>query len=202
MDKNLRERLFQAKADLGKVPKDSVNPYFKSKYFDINSLLEHVEPVLQKNGLLVLQPVTGDSVTTIITDVETGSQITSSAPLTTKGDPQKLGSEITYLRRYTLQSLLALQAEDDDANTASGRTTPPAAKMTKVDPNLAHREVVNNIVERTAERQKLVSEYLKVLGSLPEAEQKRYAFNDTWANDKIKSGIAFLDLQAKMFLKP
>ena len=33
-------------------------------------------------------------------------------------DPQKLGSAITYFRRYTLQSLLALQAEDDDGNKA------------------------------------------------------------------------------------
>jgi hypothetical protein len=31
-------------------------------------------------------------------------------------DPQKLGSAITYYRRYTLQSLLGLQAEDDDGN--------------------------------------------------------------------------------------
>jgi hypothetical protein len=202
MDKNLRERLFHAKADLGKVPKDSVNPYFKSKYFDINSLLEHVEPVLQKHGLLVLQPVSGDSVTTIITDVETGSQIASSAPLTTKGDPQKLGSEITYLRRYTLQSLLALQAEDDDANAASGRNAQPVAQKPKGDSNMAHREVVNAIVERTAERQKLVSDYVKALNALPESEQKRYAFNDAWPNDKIKSGIAFLDLQSKLNLQP
>jgi hypothetical protein len=32
--------------------------------------------------------------------------------------PQKLGSAITYYRRYTLQSLLGLQAEDD-GNKAS-----------------------------------------------------------------------------------
>ena len=31
-------------------------------------------------------------------------------------DPQKLGSAITYYRRYTLASLLGLQAVDDDAN--------------------------------------------------------------------------------------
>ena len=40
-------------------------------------------------------------------------------------DPQKLGSEITYYRRYTLQSLLGLQAEDDDANMTV-KKTPPA----------------------------------------------------------------------------
>jgi len=34
-------------------------------------------------------------------------------------DAQKIGSAITYYRRYTLQSLLALQAIDDDGNLAS-----------------------------------------------------------------------------------
>ncbi len=34
-------------------------------------------------------------------------------------DPQKIGSAVTYYRRYTLQSLLSLQAVDDDANLSS-----------------------------------------------------------------------------------
>ena len=45
----------------------------------------------------------------------------SSIPLGDISDPQKLGGAITYYRAYTLQSLLGLQAEDDDGNTASGR---------------------------------------------------------------------------------
>jgi len=47
--------------------------------------------------------------------------------LSDQTDPQKLGSEITYYRRYTLQSLLALQAEDDDGNKAS-RPAPKKAE--------------------------------------------------------------------------
>ena len=39
-----------------------------------------------------------------------------------------MGSAITYYRRYTLQSLLALEAEDDDRNKASGNTNKPALK--------------------------------------------------------------------------
>ena len=37
-------------------------------------------------------------------------------------DPQKLGSCVSYYRRYTAQSLLGLQATDDDANLASSKT--------------------------------------------------------------------------------
>ena len=43
-------------------------------------------------------------------------------------DPQKMGSMITYYRRYTLQSLLGLQAEDDDANAASKASQAPEKK--------------------------------------------------------------------------
>ena len=112
------ENLFAAKKEIGKIGKDSTNPFFKSKYFDINSLLEHVEPRLAQHGLFVIQPIEEDVVTTKIID-EKGFCVASGMKLPTLNDPQKMGSAITYYRRYTLQSLLALQAEDDDGNGAA-----------------------------------------------------------------------------------
>ena len=58
-----------------------------------------------------------------IIEIETGDEICSSLELPPLTDPQKIGSAITYYRRYTLQSLLGIQAEDDDANKASGKET-------------------------------------------------------------------------------
>ena len=113
---SIYEKLFDAKKEIGKISKDSKNPFYKSKYFDINQLLEHVEPILQKNNLLVLQPIISNSVVTQIYDIESGERVESGIELTNQTDPQKRGSEITYYRRYTLTSLLGLQAEDDDAN--------------------------------------------------------------------------------------
>jgi hypothetical protein len=118
---NFYEKLSAVKAEVGRISKDSSNPFFKSKYFDINSLLMHVEPIIQKNGLLLLQPIQDNIVKSIIYDTK-GFSIESGINLTGITDPQKLGSAITYFRRYTLQSLLALQAEDDDANLASKKT--------------------------------------------------------------------------------
>lgn len=115
---NFYEKLAAVKSEVGRISKDSNNPFFKSKYFDINSLLMHVEPIIQKNGLLLLQPIQDNLVKSIIYDTN-GFSIESGINLTGITDPQKLGSAITYYRRYTLQSLLALQAEDDDANLAS-----------------------------------------------------------------------------------
>ena len=108
--------------EVGAISKDSKNPFFKSKYFDINSLIAHVQPLLEQNGLLLLQPIKDQRQMSIIVDVESGDSVESGIDLPTLTDPQKLGSAITYYRRYTLQSLLGLQAEDDDANLASQKT--------------------------------------------------------------------------------
>jgi len=121
--KTLLEKLGKVKSEIGKISKDSTNPFFKSKYFDVNSLLEHAEPLLQKNGLLLLQPIIDGEVVTEIWEIESGLKVSSGIKLPELNDPQKLGSAVTYYRRYTLQSLLGLQAEDDDANKASGNTT-------------------------------------------------------------------------------
>lgn len=113
------QKLLEAKKQIGKVSKNAKNPHFKSNYTDINALIEAVEPVLLENGLLLLQPVINGKVITQIIDVETGEKIESILTLDANLNSQQQGSQITYFRRYTLQSLMSLQAEDDDANTAS-----------------------------------------------------------------------------------
>ena len=106
------------------MSKTETNPFFKSKYFDINSLIGQLEPLLEKNGLVLLQPIESGFVRSVIYHLETQQLVASEIKLPELNDPQKLGSAITYYRRYTLQSLLGLQAEDDDANKASGKVTP------------------------------------------------------------------------------
>ena len=122
---SIYKKLFDAKKEIGKISKDSTNPFFKSKYFDINSLLEHVEPILQKHNLLLLQPIESGMVTTKIFSTEEEGVVYSEIQLPNIQDPQKLGSAITYYRRYTLQSLLGLQAEDDDGNVATKYVNKP-----------------------------------------------------------------------------
>lgn len=119
MEKTIYQKLAEAKKEIGKISKDSTNPFFGQKYFDINTLLEHVEPVLEKHNLMISQPIKDGSVCSVIVDLDDGSMLESILKLPELTDPQKLGSCITYYRRYTLQSLLALQSEDDDANLAS-----------------------------------------------------------------------------------
>jgi len=115
----LYPKLHAAKQKIGKVVKNANNPHFKKSYADINALVESVEPILLEQGLLLIQPIESGLVSTLIIDIETGDKVVSSMRLPEIQDPQKVGSAVTYYRRYTLQSLLSLQAEDDDANSAS-----------------------------------------------------------------------------------
>ena len=116
---NIYIKLWKAKQEIGKVTKGNDNPFFKSKYADLNSLLEATEPILLKYDLIVLQPIINGCVCTRIINIDNGEYVESSLQLPVVTDPQKQIAGVTYFRRATLQSLLSLQAVDDDGNTVS-----------------------------------------------------------------------------------
>jgi hypothetical protein len=120
--KSINQKLFALQQEIGAISKDAKNPFFKSSYFDINSLINNLNPLLKKYNLLLAQPIIKGEVHSIITDIESDECTKpSSLPLPEINDPQKLGSCITYFRRYTLVSLLGLMADDDDGNLASNK---------------------------------------------------------------------------------
>jgi hypothetical protein len=119
METNIYHKLYKLQSEIGTISKDVRNPFYKSKYFDINSLIGQLHPLLEKHELVLIQPITDNQVRSVIVDLDGGS-IESSMQLPNIQDPQKIGSAITYYRRYTLTSLLGLQAEDDDANSTVG----------------------------------------------------------------------------------
>jgi len=124
---NIYEKLLDAQQEIGAITKSKDNPFFKSRYADINVILAEVKPILNKNGLLLTQalvtrPDTGKSgIETSIIDVESEKGLHYFVELPQGATPQQVGSAVTYFRRYALQSLLALEAQDDDANLASGK---------------------------------------------------------------------------------
>ena len=67
----------------------------------------------------MLQPIKDGKVFTQVIDTETFEMVESSIDLSPNLTAQALGSQITYYRRYTLQSLMSLQADDDDGQKAS-----------------------------------------------------------------------------------
>ena len=118
--------LIEVQKEIQTLCKDEKNPFFKSNYVPLSSILKEVKPVLNKHGFLLVQkPCLQDGQETLVTKIihVSGESIECAAPLKMeerdKSNPQKFGSAITYMRRYTLTSLLALAEEDDDGNRAS-----------------------------------------------------------------------------------
>ena len=125
------KRILEVQKEIGSLAKQSKNPFFKSAYLDLNDLLTHVTPLLNSKGLVLLQPVIGNTVTTQIIDSKDGVVLAESSinipdNLT---DPQKIGSCLTYFRRYTLKSLLSIAEGDDDGNLASKPEPTPTEKQ-------------------------------------------------------------------------
>ena len=146
---SIYKKLLKFQEEVGAVAKDSLNPHFKNKYFDINSVLEEIKPILTKHGLVVTQPLKEDAVFSVITDVETGEDIQSFLHFdATERNPQKIGSIITYYRRYTLCSLLGIAGEDDDAELAKTPTPKPAPKQDVKDWGKLLEAVANGVVTK------------------------------------------------------
>lgn len=121
----LYKALAKAKAEMGSVKKSSDNPFFKSKYADLNSHLDLVEPLLEKHGLLLLQPTKASDTNIVmlqIIHVATGEMLESSLTIPASiTDAQKVGAAITYFRRFLINSTLSLKSEDDDGESVVGR---------------------------------------------------------------------------------
>lgn len=113
------------------IQKGKTNPHFKSKYADINEVLDKVKPVLSELGVVVTQLPTETGLKTILHDTESGTEVEGFIAYTNTPDPQKLGSHITYYRRYALVAMLGLEDEDDDGNSAKPQATVTQATVPK-----------------------------------------------------------------------
>jgi hypothetical protein len=128
--KDLFTALSKAQGEIRGALKDSSNPFFKSKYADLESVWEACRPSLVKNGLSVAQTteyIEGAGICVVTTLGHTSGQwIKGSLPIMAKSqDPQGVGSAITYARRYALAAIVGVVQVDDDAEAAMSRGVKP-----------------------------------------------------------------------------
>jgi hypothetical protein len=129
---NISKALLQAQKQMGAAKKDSANPFFRSKYADLGSVMEVCKQPLNDAGIVLIQPTItqihadgsrANFVITRLVHAESGEyfESTTEVIVAKQNDPQaKLAGE-TYTRRGALQALLSIPAEDDDGNTAANR---------------------------------------------------------------------------------
>lgn len=135
----LSAALVKAQAEMSGAVKDSANPFFKSRYADLESVIKAIKEPFAKYGLAYTQfPVNDDKGVGVVTRLihESGEWLECSYTLPLgfvkkdgvvepRLDPQSAGSAITYARRYALQAMAGIPAVDDDAEMAMGRTQKP-----------------------------------------------------------------------------
>lgn len=151
----LAEALAIAQSEFKAAIKDSKNPFFKSNYADLCSVVDASRSALTKQGLAVIQ-------TTDINDLDgkcslktilahkSGEWIAGMYPLkAVKDDPQGFGSCITYAKRYAYAAICGVITDDDDGEGAHGRTKSEVQKMGEpveiYNGAIPQKEIVKNL---------------------------------------------------------
>ena len=112
------------------ISKDSVNPFFNSKYANLGQIQKAIKKPLIDSGLGIVQfPADRGGLTTRLFH-DSGEWMEETYFMDAqKATPQGWGSVITYQRRYALGAILTLDIDkDDDGQAAENKATQPAAK--------------------------------------------------------------------------
>lgn len=139
--------LLLAQSEMSNAVKDALNPFFKKTYADLNAIREAVLPSLNKHKISAIQPtciIDGvDYVETVLLH-ESGEYISSLTRIVVDkvNDAQRHGSGLSYARRYALQSIVNIGAEDDDANKAVGNKPEQPEKV-----KILTKETLDKITE-------------------------------------------------------
>ena len=174
--KELLTALAKAQGKISAAKKDSTNPHFKSKYSDLASCWDAIREPLSSNGLSLSQWVsTSEKGINLVTMLghSSGEWITSEAnfPVKDPGNPQAVGSSISYARRYCLSAAISLVSDDDDGNAGAQDKVSPERQITRSPSTLPKaakisEEQVSVLVSRAAalsvtEAQLVASDHLK-----------------------------------------
>lgn len=118
----LAAALAAAQAEMSHASKDGKNPHFRSTYATLSSVLDATRPVLARHKIAILQLATSEGKTARVETRlihESGEWISATSTAEARdGSPQSIGSAQTYLRRYGLQAIAGIAAEDDDGEAA------------------------------------------------------------------------------------
>ena len=175
--KALYTALVKCQTQIKVALKDSKNPHFKSNYADLTSVMLACKDALAANDLAVLQlsRIHESGMPVLVTRIihVSGEHIEGEFPLVCKdpNDMQKLGSAVTYARRYALASALGVTADDDDGQAASTYVAPVAKPVAPAQ-------------SKNEEYQKLLEDFFK-------KPVKQWG-----ETDKVLARKAFQDMQA------
>jgi hypothetical protein len=127
--KNLLQKLLKIQGLA--VKKDANNPFYHSKYSSLDGIMESLNPLLQENKLVLSHTVKNREVNTTLYDSESEDRIESSISIPELTDPQKMGSAITYFKRYNIGCIFNIITDEDDDGNATITQAKPAKVYAK-----------------------------------------------------------------------
>jgi len=180
--------LSKAQGEISPAIKDCNNPFFKSKYADLNSIWSSAREPLSKNGLAIIQTTEKDSggqlnlITTLVHS--SGQWIKSAMPvITVKTDIQSLGSSLTYCRRYSLSAICGISTdEDDDGEKSMGRS----------------KEEMGKTQEEPKKKQKISKEQIDELSMIMGNCSEEYQ-NQIWEGLKTQKVNSWEDITPELY---
>lgn len=120
----LVKALIEAHKEISHATMDSKNPHFKSEFASLEAVIDATKNAyLRHNCILMQLPILTTLGPVLITQIThtSGQWIRSETPILSKdqGDPQKMGSGLSYARRYAIAAISNIGQKDDDGNHAS-----------------------------------------------------------------------------------
>jgi len=202
--------LAKAQGEYPVIGPNRENPYFKSSYTDLDTILRAIRPALTKNGLGLTQQIriTSDGATilhTILTHSSGQWMESRNRIIPPKNDPQTYGSTLTYQKRYAAMALLGVTCsqdkQDDDAEVAMGQARNVFVKgpTTKYNPKEESVDVISK--EQLDELEYELQEYPDIgemilekmqLQSLADLPKSKYQTSVTRVREikAIRNGVA------------
>lgn len=129
---DINHALLAAKQEFKPLKKSGRNPHFKNEYSTLDDIREATLEALTRHGIIVVHTSAVEAeYTVLVTSVvhaESSSHVQARFFIDNEA-PQKMGSAMTYGRRYNIVNLLDLIADpDDDAESYYGRGSGGASK--------------------------------------------------------------------------
>ena len=152
----LAEAFAKAQGEYKRITYNRENPYFKSEYADLDTIVGSAEKALTKYGLAFYQETWLDDGATILVSIlkhASGQWISSRTRIVPpKNDPQSYGSTLSYQKRYQAQLLLrvtiAHDLDDDDAEVAMVDARQITAKGTALNTKYNPKDVSPDVITK------------------------------------------------------
>jgi hypothetical protein len=120
--------LINALAEMENVVGNKINPAFRSRYVSLDALLDAIKPTLHRHNLAFVQNLLSDDgkIGVQTAFLHTSGHLFDFGRLVinaTNLNAQKIGGELTYIRRQSIQTACGISIDlDDDGNGSNNRT--------------------------------------------------------------------------------